>query len=198
MLWKSKLFANAACDCRHRRRRWKIQLSKCAQINNQNDLSSHSCFRCASLSLSLAHPFTFSRSVCWRSNFSSENYDMLPCVIPFRKYVYTLFFSRSNLHLSTSVLIILFFLHLLCHVCFWCRYWWVWCVRRFAGAVQMFIANFLIYFSHTLTLYYTTHASAYCIYLFTFTHSLTQRTITRYRYDGTHKIPSYITMVFVI
>lgn len=83
------------------------------------------------------------------------------------------FFSRSNLHLSTSVLIILFFLHLLCHVCFWCRYLLLMDMMCVCGAVQMFIANFLIYFSHTLTLYYTTYACAYCIYLFTNTHSLT-------------------------
>lgn len=75
------------------------------------------CFRFAFFSLSPLGLSPKYISVCWRSNFLSENYDMLPCVIPFRKYFNSFFFSRSNLHLSTSVLIILF-LHLLCHVCF--------------------------------------------------------------------------------
>lgn len=59
------------------------------------------------------------------------------CNIPVRKYMhaaewwkknalYFFSFSRSNLHLSTSVRIILF-LHLFCHVCFWCCSTYCWC-----------------------------------------------------------------------
>lgn len=66
----------------------------------------------------------------WRcSDFLSETYDMLPCVIPFRKYacgqqerarVTVFHFSHEaicicQLQFSSAV-----FLHLFCHVCLWC------------------------------------------------------------------------------
>lgn len=103
----------------------------------------------------LIHAFT-EGSVCWRSNFSSENYDMLPCVIPFRKYVlctvYT-FFSHEAICICQLQFSSCFFLSI-CFVMFAFDavtrvVWWV---RCFAGALQMFIANFLIYFSQTLSL----------------------------------------------
>lgn len=157
---KSCSLTNFICYCRQ-----KIQLSKCVQINNQNDLSSHSCIRSALFLIHLqplslfpslwqAYIYLLALSVCWCSNFSSENYDMLPCVIPFRKYVYS-FFSHEvicicQLQFSSYLL---FFLHLLCHICFWCRYWWSVCVCVVLCwcSADVYCEFSHIYFFHTLT-----------------------------------------------
>lgn len=139
-------------------------------------------------------------SVCWRSNFSSENYDMLPCVIPFRKYVYTLFFlteqsafvnfSSHHTFFSPFALSCLLLMPLLTtdgyDVCLWCS------------------ADVYCEFSHIFLPYthFVLHNLCVCIlylsihkHTFTYSHS---KPITRYRYDRIHEIPSHITMVFVI